>query len=275
MVVPALAGMVTLVMVPILYAVYTSLFNLDLITLSNNFIGFDNYIELLKDMNFLYSVLRTLLYVVVVVGIQFIIALGEALVLYHLPIGWAKVFRGIILLPMVLMPVASGLLWRSIMYNPPYAEIGRLLGLSESFLSKSSTAIWAVMFTDVWSWTPWLFLLMLSGLENLPMEPIEAAKIDGANFFQRLRFIILPGLSPVILVALSFKAVDCLRAFTYVWVMTQGRPGQSSHLMSTYIYENSFRLLRYGYGAAMSMAVLVFSLFVCLGFLSLLKRKYA
>ena len=112
-------------------------------------------------------------------------------------------------------------------------------------------------------------MVSLAGLEGLPTEPLEAAKIDGAAGFSLLRLVILPMMRPIIRIAVSLKAIETFRTFPYVWVMTSGGPGGSTDIVSTFIYKQAFKHLRYGYSAALSVVVIIF---ICILSLFLVKR---
>jgi ABC-type sugar transport system permease subunit len=165
------------------------------------------------------------------------------------------------MLPILIIPTASAVFWRTIMYSPN-GQFLRVLGLNHILsppLGDPKLAFWAIIITVIWAWSPWVFLLLSAGLDRIPRDIIEAAMVDGASYFARLRLIILPLMKPTIFVTLSFKAIDSFLSFPFVWVMTQGGPGGSTHLLSTYIYRTAFSLLNYGLGSAMSVVMLVIS----------------
>jgi ABC-type sugar transport system permease subunit len=137
-----------------------------------------------------------------------------------------------------------------------------MFGLEDVFgppLSSPTFALVAIIVTSWWAWSPWAFLLLLGGLESLDPSPMEAARVDGASYRQVVWHVILPMMKPVIFATLSFKAVDSFLTFSFVWLMTQGGPGKSTHLLSTYVYEQAFRFLDYGYGSAMALVMVAIS----------------
>jgi ABC-type sugar transport system permease subunit len=258
-VVPALVCVVLFVVLPLAYAVWLSLRNYNLQFGTNRFIGLANYTRALADTDFHFAFGRTLLYVVVVVTADFVIGFSQALLLYRLSSGWSRALRGVFMLPILLIPSAAAMLWRMVMYNPPFQEFNRVLGLPESFsiLAQPNTAFWGIVLTVIWAWSPWVFLLLLGGLESLDTAPLEAAALDGASFWRTVWDIILPMMRPVIFVTLGFKAIDSFLTFPFPWVMTEGGPAGSSHVLSTYIYENAFKFLNYGYGSALALLMLL------------------
>ncbi|MFH5822418.1 carbohydrate ABC transporter permease [Georgenia sp. AZ-5] len=267
---PALVAILALIVVPLGYAVFLSLRRYDLRRGIDEFVGLQNYAEILSggDPAFVASLLRTLLYVVVVITADFLIGFTQALLLFSMRPAVAKVFRMLFMLPILIIPTASAVFWRTIMWAPPNQQFLRTLGLEGVIpppLGESSLALWAIIITVIWAWSPWVFLLLAGGLDSLDRNVIDAARVDGASYVQRLRHIILPLMKPVIFVTLSFKAVDSFLSFPFIWVMTEGGPGGSTHLMSTYIYEQAFQFLNYGFGSALAIVMLLISSVLSIG----------
>ena len=255
---PAALAVLAVVGIPLLHVVYLSLFDYNIMMFRNQYVGLGNYAKILGDTDFGWALLRTWWYVAVVVGTDFVYGFLVALLAWQLPLGWSKLFRGIVILPMIVIPAAAAMLWRSVIYTPPYAIFDRVFGLpmSVSVLASPQTSLWGIILTAIWGWSPWVFLLLLAGLEGLPSEPLEAARIDGASFPQLVWHVILPMMKPVIFITLSLKAVDSFLSFTFPWIMTEGGPGGSSHLLSTYIFEKAFKFLDYGYGSSLGVVML-------------------
>lgn len=274
----AMVGVIALVLlfiVPLTQVLYISFRDLSWQWDTDEFVGLSNYIQVFHDKEFLAAMLRNLLYVGVVVCANFVIGFGMAL-LCNTKFPGNRVLRTIIILPMLLIPAAGGVLWR-VLYHQEFGLLNYIIGLlgfsSQAWLSQSGTALWAVMLTDIWGWTPWMFLLLLAGLESLPTAPIEAANVDGASTPQLISHIIIPMMRPIIFITVSLKAIDTFRTFDYVWVMTRGGPGQSSHILSTYIFRKAFRLFDYGYGATMSLISLMVSVAASMVFIYLVLRR--
>jgi len=244
---------------PIIYAIYLSLRQYSLLMGTDYFIGLKNYARIFTDAAFLASFFRTILYVVVVNSVNFLIAFPMALLVSQSGARLRSVLSVIFIMPLLLMPVVAATFWRLIMYGPPYAEFNRIFGLSTEFylLASSKTAIWAIMLIDIWGWTPWVFLPILGGLEGLPGEVIEAAKLEGASLRTLVWRIILPMLKPVVVVTLGIKATGTFLIFDYIWAATRGGPGGTTHSLSTYIYTQAFQSLDYGYGSALAIVMLL------------------
>jgi len=261
-VLPAVLVIAVLIGFPVVKLFWLSGMRYDLMKGVIEPIGWANFQRILGDTEFLHAILRTLLYVVVVVTANFVLGLTMAVVADR-PFKGNRLFQLILMFPMLLIPTAAGVLWR-FMYNPtigPLNSLLKALSLPQvAWLSSSSLAVWSIMLVDIWAWTPYMFLVLYAGLKALPQEPLEAARIDGAGSFKVLRYVTLPMLRPVVFVAVSLKFIDTFRVFAYPWVLTEGGPGGSSHVMSTYIYLNAFRNLKYGLSSAMAVVAMLISL---------------
>jgi ABC-type sugar transport system permease subunit len=171
---------------------------------------------------------------------------------------------------MLLIPTAAAVLWR-FMYSYDVGFINKLLAIfhinGPNWLGDMRLALPSVLITDIWAWTPWMFLILFAGIEGLPKDTLEAGVIDGATYFQLVRYVIIPMMRPITRVAVSLKAIETFRTFDYVWVMTRGGPGSSSDIMSTFVYKQAFKHLKYGYSAALSLVVLL--LMILLSFITL------
>jgi len=265
---PAIA-VVLFVAAPLVYLGYLSLREFNLILDINRFVGLKTYLRTLKDVQFFRVLGNNLLYTIVALGGQFTIGLSMALLVFHLKSRLTGVLAVTLSLPLLLMPVSAALCWRLVMYAPPYAEFNRMFYISTSkyLLSYPQTVLWAVILVDIWAWSPWVYLPLLGALHSLPKSQMEAAKMDGASFMQVVRHVTLPMMKPVILVVLSINLIGIFRTFNYVQVMTGGGPANSSHVLSTYIYQETFSLLAYGRGASMCVMMLFISMAMCMGFL--------
>ena len=265
--VPAALAILVVVVVPLVQVVYLSLFDYNIMRFTNRYVGLGNYANVLRDADFGRALLRTWWYVAAVIAADFVYGFLVALLAWRLPLAWSKLFRAVVILPMILIPSAAAMLWRSVIYTPPYAAFDHLFGLpaSTSVLASPSTALWGIILTAVWGWSPWVFLLLLAGLEGLPAEPLEASRIDGANAWQTVWYVILPMMKPVIFITLSLKAIDSFLSFTFPWIMTEGGPAGSSHLLSTYIFERAFKFLDYGYGSSLGVVMLAIAVVTSTG----------
>ena len=170
-------------LLPVGRGVHISLTDLDFLRNSNEFIGLANYGRALSDPDFYWSLGRNLIYVVVVVVFNFLIGFGMAMVCNRRFAG-ERVVRTVLIVPMLLIPVAAATLWR-FMYNYDIGVINKTLvslGIGRvNWLGNLDMVLYSIIITDIWAWTPWMFLILLAGLEGIPTEQVEAARIDGAS----------------------------------------------------------------------------------------------
>jgi multiple sugar transport system permease protein len=172
-----------------------------------------------------------------------------------------RFFSVLIYIPLVIAPVAVGLFMKW-MFVSDFGTINYLLGLvrlpTPAWLGDSRFAIWSLILSDAWQWTPFVTLVLLAGLRSLPTEPVEAAKIDGASGLRTIWSITLPGLKPIILFVLVIRSTNAVRMFDKVYVMTGGGPGNSTETLMHYNYRVAFGRLEFGRAAAVSVWALLF-----------------
>jgi multiple sugar transport system permease protein len=279
LVAPAVLVLVGVMIYPIAYGVYISLFEFRM-TQSLNwiFLGLGNYQRLFfRTPDFLNSISVTLQFTLLTIALEFAIGLSLALLL-NLDFPGRVVFRTLVLLPLMVPPLVSGLLWR-VMYDHEFGVISyfiRLFGVDPPvFLGDRLLALPAVVFTEVWRATPFMTLVLLAALQAVPHELHEAAQVDGASRVSRFRFISLPLITPVLLVALLFRTVDVLRTFDLVYLLTQGGPGSRTEVIGMYIYRYGFEQFNMGLTSAASMLLFVLTLAVCIVYLRLVVRGQA
>ena len=265
---PALLVLATLSIYPLLYLIKVSLQDAHGFTIAH-------YTRLFQDRLFGAAVGQTLLYASAALTLEFLLGLALALLVDSLAHGRALIRIGI-LAPMLLPPVVAAVIWRLI-YNPEFGVLNgmlRQLGFNTANLTWTSgrvTAMLSVILVDVWEWTPFFFLLLSAGLQAIPAEPVEAARVDGAGYWRILLDVILPLLKPTILLALLLRSMDLLRIFDQIFILTQGGPGSATETMSLYIYRTAFRFSNFGYAAAMSFIALMITMLAARGLMRLMK----
>lgn len=262
---------------PIYKVVALSLRDFQLAFGIDDWIGLDNYREILSAPETWWTILRTLVYTAVCVSVSFGLGLGMAMLTIALADAFSdrfgRAFRQIVIAPMIFIPAAASVMW-AFAYTEHYGWVNHLLhalGLPVYPWLVSDAAFFLVMITDIWGWTPFIYLILLAALQTLPQEPIEAARVDGANSWQVFRHVILPMLKPVIAIALTIKTLDTYRAFDYLWIMTKGGPGTSSTTLNIATYKIAFLNLDFGKASAFAVVTMVFPLVVMIVFL--LSRK--
>jgi multiple sugar transport system permease protein len=260
MLAPTVIVLFAVTIIPTLYLIGTSFTSLTLSRPGSlNFIGLGNYAKMLHDERFLNSLWVQARLSAASVVIQVILGLGVALLIQG-RYRYRQVTRGIFIIPMVLPPVVVAIVWK-ILLSPDISVINWALssvGLpAEAWLANPATALWGIVVADTWEWFPFVALILLAALESLPLEPIEAARIDGASDFQALRYVVLPLIRPAIVVAGLFRFIDSLKAFPLIFVMTGGGPGSVTEATNYYAYVQAFAFSEIGYSSAIVVIVIV------------------
>ncbi|PNR96759.1 carbohydrate ABC transporter permease [Petrotoga sp. 9PWA.NaAc.5.4] len=264
---PALILVGVVLIYPILYAVGISFFNWPLVDeTSRGFIGISNYIRIFQDKEFWHALLLQLGFIFIAIPLELIIGFFVAILLNREFKG-VKWIRSLLLLPVFVLPVLSGLTWR-LMLQPEYGAISFILtklGLPQTaWLAKPGSAYAFVIIQDIWRMWPFMFMFLYSGLINIPTSLLEAADLDGARFWNKTLKIIVPLLRPTITTALLLRLIDALRIFSEVFVMTEGGPGNATTLLSLYIYKQAFRYFNIGYASAMGVILIIISLIIAI-----------
>ncbi len=232
--------------------------------LDASFVGFENYSELLVyDTRFLYAVLRTALISIICLSLEFAFGLGLAVLFLREFRGKSLLFSAF-LTPMMILPVVVGyIFWMLFQSNGPVNQILEFAfgpTASVEWFRSAPFAITAVIITEVWHWTPLFFLILLSGLNSVPENPIRAAVILGASPRQVFWRVILPMLKPVIIVAFVIRSMEIIKLFDEVFMLTRGGPGSATETISLYIYKLAFNDFQLAYGAAAAFLILIASL---------------
>jgi multiple sugar transport system permease protein len=276
MLVPVLLLLAVLSLFPFFYIVWMSLNTVSLINgISFDFSGLANWTRMFTDEIVGAAWARAALYFVATVGLEMVLGVAIALLVHELVWGQNLVLS-LILLPMFMAPVIVGLLGRFLTDSSYglYAYVLRELGIFESdILGTASSALPAVILMDVWEWTPLIVLIVLAGLASVNQYVIEAAKVDGANYLERLRYIVAPSIAGVVIVALLVRSMDAIRYFDIITVTTNGGPGNTTKIIPIRLYETAFRFFDLGYAAAIGLGMLVFSILVANVFVRILENR--
>ncbi|HBY93128.1 MAG: sugar ABC transporter permease [Ardenticatenaceae bacterium] len=234
--------------------------------LGERFVGLENYARLLQSDQFWTSVKVTLLFTAVAIVVEFVLGLVFALLLNRADLVAMRFIRTIILIPFFATPVAVALAWK-FMLHTEFGMLNYFIGLlhvpPQVWLGVD-LALPSVIAVEVWQNTSFVILILLAGLQSLPVEPYESAILDGANSWQLFTKITLPMLRPVILVALVFRTMFTLRVFDVIWVLTGGGPANSTRTLSIAIYLTGFRTFDLGRGAALSWVLLLITMVISL-----------
>jgi len=273
---PALAVLLALSIYPLLYSITISL---QQETAGGVVWSLGNFSRLFSDNFFLTAMVHTFIYAAAALSCEFLLGLGLALLLNSKMRG-RGLFRASLLVPMMLPAVVVGVVWR-LMLNPDFGAINgtlRRFGINTESLTWTASpklAMLSVIAVDVWQWTPFVFLVLLAGLQAIPEEPYEAALIDGSSRWQTFWHVTLPLLKPSILIVLLLRTMDLLRVFDQIFILTEGGPGFATETISLYIYRTAFRFFDFGYAAAMSFVLLALTNAISVIYIKFLRAKEA
>jgi multiple sugar transport system permease protein len=275
--IPALVMIALFALYPVMNTMVLSLYHFDLELNIFEFRGLRNFFLLVQDERALHAFAQTAFFTVTSVAFELLFGLFLALLL-HLSFKGRGLVRAASLIPWAVPSVVAALLWRWI-FNDRFGVINALLlkaGIiqaAHAFLTSPWQARTAVVLVEVWKTTPFMALLLLAGLQLIPDELYESAKVDGAGPFQRFRYITLPLLMPAIIVALIFRTMDAVRIFDTVYVLTGGGPGDATETLSLYAYKQMFSFLDFGMGSALAMATFLLVGAVSVAYLWWLRRS--
>jgi multiple sugar transport system permease protein len=259
---PAITILLIMVAYPTIFAVWTALHQYNpMLPEMDRFVGLGNFQHAFSDPIFRDTVVRTAVFVVVAVTAEFVLGFVLALAVFYLIPYGSSLVRLALTMPMIMPPIAIGLIWRWL-FDGQFGLINYgtgLLGLPpQIWLGNTTTAMGAVILVEVWQWMPFVFLCLYAGLASLPSDPIEAARVDGASPLQLLRYIVVPMMKPIILVVLLFRIIDCMRVFDIVFVLTEGGPSNGTVVYPFLVYMQGFRYYNVGYAAALSWLLVIF-----------------
>jgi len=272
---PGILLLAPLSLLPFVFIVAMSLSRVHLLGgVRFDFAGLANWARVFTDPDVGMAWVRSLSYFVLTVGIEMVLGVVFALCLWRLLRGRNTVLS-LLLLPMFVAPVFVGLLGRFLTDSTfgLYAWVLRHLGFETDVLGSQGTAFAAVVLMDVWEWTPLITMIALAGLSSVPLSIREAAALDGTSGWQLLRYVVLPSISSVLLVALLIRSMDAIRYFDIIWVTTNGGPADATKIVPVRLYEVAFRFFDLGYAAAIGLLMLAVSILVARAFVRLLDRK--
>lgn len=258
---PALLVMLALVAFPTVFILTLSFrdYVLTDVVSPRGFVGLGNYVRLFGDPRFAAAAWRTVLFVLIAVGTSLVagFALGRLLITRTRGVGF---LRTVMIVPMVITPLVVGAAFR-FMLDYDLGVVNWFLstiGLPRvGWLSQTSLALPTAALVDAWQWTPFVALVVAAGLESIPTDPLEAAQVDGANWFQELRYVVIPLLRPLLVVVVLIRTMDAFREFDKIFIMTAGGPGTSSETLPIFVWRAAFNYYNMGYAAAAGVVMLI------------------
>ena len=269
---PALLVIGAVIVFPWLFTIFMSVHDWK-VGQDSAFVGLDNYVHLAGEERFYQAMGRTLLYTALATFLPVLLGVIAAIV-FHREFPLRNALRGVFILPMMATPVAIGLVW-TMMFHPQLGVLNYLLSLigipPQLWVFSADTVIPSLVLVEVWQWTPLVMLIVLGGLSALPTEPYESAEIDGASSWQMFRHITWPMVLPFVVVATIIRAIDAVKAFDTIFVITQGGPGTSSETINLSLYLQAFAFYKIGYSSA--VVVVFFTLIVMMALVLLWVRQ--
>ena len=268
---PTVIILILLTVFPTVFLLYIVFHTVDLANVGSfRFVGLDNFRRILGDADFWNAARNTLVFTVSSVAIEFVLGLGMALLLQRAVAG-GRIVRTFLLIPMMLPPIAVAISWK-LMLQPEFGVINDILyrlgiegllnrlGIIDGpilWASGEATAMLSIILVDVWQWTPFVFLMYLAGLAALPVEPYEAAELDGATAWRQFWDLTWPLMMPITALILLLRILDAFRIFDNVYVITRGGPAGATDTLSYYLYRVAFRNFDLGYAGVISIVMLV------------------
>ncbi|MEM2951143.1 MAG: sugar ABC transporter permease [Nitrososphaeria archaeon] len=242
---------------------------------SPEFVGISNYIEILSDEKFLNAIFLNFAFVILDVMLEFLLGLGTALLLSR-RFPFQKIWVALIIAPFAVSPVVSIVAWKNLI-SPQFGLITYILSFfnisTEKLLMDPITAFLVCIIINVWREFPFTAMILYAAITTIPPDRIEAALIDGANKFQRFRYITIPSIWTSVIVALTFRTIFAFRTFDVIWILTQGGPLGGTTILSVYLYLQSFKFLRLGVGASVGVIMLFFTFLISAPYLRTLYKQ--
>jgi len=272
---PAVALLLLFTLFPFAFTVALTLSRVSLVGgLQLQFAGASNWVRLVTDGRFWTSVRNTIAIVLASVSLEFVLGMALALLLYA-PLRAGGVFRVLFIIPMTLTPIAIGYMWRMIYDESigPLNAILREVGLVPvGWVSGTHMPLVSIIITNVWHWTPFLFVLLLAGLRGIPTEVVEAAQIDGASGVQIFRYVLMPMLTPTALAAVLLRSLEAFKIVDEIFIITGGGPGTRTESLTLQAYYVGLLSFDLAYGATVAMGLFLLVVMAAMVFLSITRR---
>ncbi|HBE77169.1 MAG TPA: sugar ABC transporter permease [Firmicutes bacterium] len=273
---PTILGLVAIILIPLLYSLVISFSDYNFIhPVISSFVGFQNFLKAFSDQYFWNSLWVTIEFVVVVVGLELLLGFMIAMLLNR-DIKLKGLYYAILTIPMVMSPIAVSLIWKMLLHQ----ELGIVNYVLSSFgigsvnwLGSTHGTLLTLILVDIWHQISFMILVLLAGLVSLPLEPYQAAKIDGANALQILFKITIPLMKPVIATVVLIRTIMAFRTYDLVYIMTKGGPGVSTDVLSYFIYKKTFMSLDLAQASAISWVLLLLVLLVVFGLFRYLESE--
>jgi raffinose/stachyose/melibiose transport system permease protein len=274
---PGLAIYSVFMLYPFLNTIYLSFTNWNGATVTKDFVGLSNYVEMFGDAAVLRAFFNNVIWVIIGTISPVVLGLILALLLWSGTRG-SLIFRTVYFLPFILPLVVVALVWQWI-FHPLFGPVNKVLDsvgleqVSRGWLGEPNTALYAVLISAIPGATGLVVMILFAALQNVDVSQVEAAMIDGANWFQRAWYIVIPQLAPVITMVTAITLIGGFAVFDNVFVMTGGGPGHASEVLGTYTYQVAFQQNEAGYGSALAVLMTTLSLVSAIVFVRLRERQ--
>jgi len=269
-------SLITLIFIyPTIYSLYISFFQYNLISVNVKriFVGFNNYLKVFSDPIFYNSLFITLRFSFIATFVELIFGFGLALLFQrdysNKVINFSKIF---FLIPMLITPVVVGILGR-FMFNSQIGIINIFLHRDINWLGSTQLSFYSCLIMDIWEWTPFMFLIIYAGLKSMPVEPFEAAVIDGASKIAIFRYITLPLMRRIVLIVITLRFLEVMKLYDIVFIATKGGPALSTDTLTLFLHRVGLMFFHIGYAGAISFVFLIITLSVALFLLKTAKFK--
>ena len=259
---PGLLLLIAIIIFPLLFTIRVTFSSWNVSQSGLNFIGGENWGEMVRDTRYWGSLLRLFYLSFLTVAIQYVLGFAIALFAWK-GIAARRFYRVLWLVPMMTTPSLMAIIWRSIFTEDIGALNGLLtrVGLSPvNWLTESGPANVAITIVEVWQWTPFMFLILLAGLLSLPKEPFMAAAIDGASAWKTFARVTFPMMAPISIGAIMIRLIDASKIFDSVFTMTRGGPGNATETPAAYIFQRSLQDFQIAYGSTLALMYLILAI---------------
>ena len=277
LILPAFLIVFSVFLYPILYSLFMSLNKINFAARTFEYLGAENYIMLFKDKYFLQSISITIYFTIITVLAEIVLGIGMAMVLSRDFKGRGFV-RGIMILPWALPTVVNAIMWKWI-FNSNYGALNALLSQLnfieeyKIWLGSSLSALNCMIFANVWKETPYVVLLTIAALSNIPTELYESARVDGANTWRTFWRITLPIIKPVVMILVITKTIWAIQTFDLAYILTGGGPASATELVAFFIHKNTFKFLKFGYGSAMAYMLTLVTFMMSFAYIKILSKN--
>lgn len=274
--IPTLLINVVIILIPALLTIALAFFRWDGIGLPV-FIGLGNFENLWADRTFWTALTNNLVWTLIFMTVPIAMGLLAATMLLIVPRRGSTLFQVVFFLPVVIATAITARVWQGMIYSPVTGVLGLLdrMGIEiANPLAQPSTALVGVAIVDLWHWWGFLCVIFFAALRQVPQEQIEAAKLEGASFFQMIWYVLLPGIRPTITLMMVMTVIWSFLVFDFVYILTQGGPAFSSEVLSTLAYRNAFYDLNVGQAAAVALVISIIGLVATYFYIRIQAREY-